>query len=299
MSDGQKDVDTKVSVIEEGSDTEIAKAAREAESMLGNAKRAAVAVQVQSAPTLADFFVVELNFSGLLKGVQKVEDRLLTKVFRLNKDQRNDMQYLRVKYYRMCDKLSIFRLNNKYVIPKRRIKEFEESYGEIEKEFEQLRQEIFSTLTSDWPNVVRQLKKTYPSLSISDKEIEALKPADLNFVSMTYNIRTIQSMLNELSGMKDIFLSDEFKTGELADRMEAQRKDILSAVKGEYDNKLQELGSVIDKLKSAVGKKGKRYEKLKLHAMELAEDAEDMAELMGEKDTMKTKLDAMKEMLIE
>ncbi len=46
-------------------------------------------------------------------------------------------------------------------------------------------------------------------------------------------------------------------------------------------------------------KKGKRYEKLKLHARELAEDAEDMAELMGEKDTMKTKLDAMKEMLVE
>ena len=35
-----------------------------------------------------------------------------------------------------------------------------------------------------------------------------------------------------------------------------------------------------------VGKKGKCYEKLKLHARELAEDAEDMAELMGEKDTM-------------
>ena len=53
-------------------------------------------------------------------------------------------------------------------------------------------------------------------------------------------------------------------------------------------------GGVIDKLKGAVGKKGKRYEKLKLHARELAED---MAELMGETDTMKTKLDAMKEML--
>ena len=36
-----------------------------------------------------------------------------------------------------------------------------------------------------------------------------------------------------------------------------------------------------------------------MHAKELAEDAEDMAELMGEKDTMKTKLDAMKEMLAE
>ncbi|MDG6933994.1 MAG: hypothetical protein JRN68_04800 [Nitrososphaerota archaeon] len=48
-----------------------------------------------------------------------------------------------------------------------------------------------------------------------------------------------------------------------------------------------------------VGKKGKRYEKLKLHARELVEDAEDMAELMGEKDTMKAKLDAMKEMLAE
>lgn len=197
----------------------------------------------------------------------------------------------------MCDKLSIFRLNNKHVIPKRRIKEFEKSYGEIEKEFEQLRQEVFDTLTNDWPNIVRQLKKTHPSLSITDKEIEALKPADLNFVSMTYNIRTIQSMLNELSGMKDIFLSDEFRTGELANRMDAQRRDILSAVKCEYDNKLQELEGVIDKLKGAVGKKGKRYEKLKLHGMELAEDAEYMAELMGEKDTMKTKLDAMKEML--
>ena len=106
-------------------------------------------------------------------------------------------------------------------------------------------------------------------------------------------------MLNELSGMKDIFLSDEFKTGELAGRMEAQRNDILSAVKNEYDGKLGELEAVIDKLKGAVKKKGKRYEKLKLHARELAEDAEDMAELMGEKDTMKTKLDAMKEMLVE
>ena len=299
MSDEQKDIDTKVSEIEDDSDMEIVKAAKEAETALNTAKGASIATQTQMSPNLADFFVVELNFSGLLKGVQKVEDRLLTKVFRLNKEQRNDMQYLRVKYYRMCDKLSIFRLNNKYVIPKRRIKEFEKSYGEIEKEFEQLRQEVFNTLTSDWPRIVGQLKMTHPTLSISDSEIEALKPADLNFVSMTYNIRTIQSMLNELSGMKDIFLSDEFKTGELANRMDAQRNDILSAVKGEYDNKLQELEGVIDKLKSAVGRKGKRYEKLKLHARELAEDAEDMAELMGEKDTMKTKLDAMKEMLVE
>ena len=46
-----------------------------------------------------------------------------------------------------------------------------------------------------------------------------------------------------------------------------------------------------------MSEKGKRYEKLKLHARELAEDAEDMAELMGEKDAMKTKLDVMKEMM--
>ncbi len=53
------------------------------------------------------------------------------------------------------------------------------------------------------------------------------------------------------------------------------------------------------RLKGAFGKKGKRYKKLKLHAMKLAEDAEDMAELIVEKDIMKTKLDAMKEMLAE
>jgi hypothetical protein len=106
-------------------------------------------------------------------------------------------------------------------------------------------------------------------------------------------------MLNELSGMKDIFLSDEFKTRQLAGGMEAQRNDILAAVKGEYDGKLGELEAVIDMLKGAVKKKGKRYEKLKLHAIELAEDAEDMAGLMGEKDRIKTKLDAMKEMLVE
>lgn len=52
-------------------------------------------------------------------------------------------------------------------------------------------------------------------------------------------------------------------------------------------------------LKGAVKQKGKRYETLKLHARELAEDADDMAGLMGEKETIKTKLDAMKEMLAE
>ena len=40
-------------------------------------------------------------------------------------------------------------------------------------------------------------------------------------------------------------------------------------------------------------------EKLQQHAGELAEDAEDIAELIGEKDMMKTKLGAMKEMLME
>ena len=106
-------------------------------------------------------------------------------------------------------------------------------------------------------------------------------------------------MLNELSGMKDIFLSDVFKTGELTGRLEAQRNDILSAVNDEYVSKLGELKSVIDKLKGAVKKKGKRYEKLTLHARELAEDAEGMASLMGEMETIRTKLDAMKEMLVE
>lgn len=42
-----------------------------------------------------------------------------------------------------------------------------------------------------------------------------------------------------------------------------------------------------------------KYEKLKLHARELAEDAKDMAGLMGEKEMIKTKLDVMKEMLAE
>ena len=83
--------------IEEDSDTEIAKAAREAASMLSVAKWTTAVAQMQGSPNLADFFVVELNFSGLLKGVLKVEDRLLTKVFRLNRDQSNDIQYLRVK----------------------------------------------------------------------------------------------------------------------------------------------------------------------------------------------------------
>lgn len=51
-----------------------------------------------------------------------------------------------------------YRLNNKYVLPKRRIKEFEKSYSEIEKEFEQLRQEMFNTLTSDWPRLVEDCR---------------------------------------------------------------------------------------------------------------------------------------------
>ncbi|MDG6997913.1 MAG: hypothetical protein JRN15_02230 [Nitrososphaerota archaeon] len=74
---------------------------------------------------------------------------------------------------------------------------------------------------------------------------------------------------------------------------------MLPAVKGEYDSKLSGLEAAIDKLKGSVEQKGKRYEKLKLHARELAEDADDMVGLMGEKETIKTKLDAMKEMLAE
>ena len=57
-------------------------------------------------------YIVELHLYGLAKSVSYIPaERVLTTVYRLIRDQRSQLQYFKVKLYRILNRLSIFRLD--------------------------------------------------------------------------------------------------------------------------------------------------------------------------------------------
>lgn len=253
--------------------------------------------QQQFQNILSNFFVVELHFSGLGYGKRKMEDHLLTAVFRLGKKHRNQMQYMKVQFYRLCDKYASFHLERKYVIPRRKLNEFEQHYREIETDFKQERKNIYNELTHNWPSIAADIRAKFPSLPITDKEIEDLKPTSIEFVTMDYEIRPMTAILEELKGMEQVMQASNM-TG-VAQRVGGQYQSLMATVQEEYQKKVKDLEETIVKMKEALAKKSKKAEKLKLRAQELGEDAQDMVEILGEPETMKSKLEAMMEELAE
>ena len=254
-------------------------------------------LQQQGSP-LERFYVVTLNTDGFGTSVSTLEERIRSTFIRMTPEQRAQVDYQKVKFYRTCSKLASFKLDKQWVIPRDRLNKLETAFKEIQVSFEAAKNEIYRDLTLNWTSIVDDVFKKHPDFPIPRDQIDDLRPTTPNFMSMDYSVRSLISVLNEMAGLKEILTSTDLNP-DIAERVERQKQLLASRIKVEYDKKIYDLQATVEKLKNIAKKKGKRFEKYTLDAHDMKADLEEMAGIIGEKDMLKTKLEGMLEFLAE
>ena len=253
--------------------------------------------QSQGSP-LERFYVVTLNTEGFGTNVATLEERIRSTFIRLTPKQRSQVDYQKVRFYRTCASLSSFKLDKQWVIPRDRLNKLEAEFKDIQIGFEAAKNEIYRDLTLNWATIVDEVFKKHPDFPIPRDKIDEIRPTSPNFMSMDYSVRSLISVLNEMSGLKEVLSSTDLNP-DIAERVERQKQLLASRIKVEYDKKIYDLQATVEKLKNIAKKKGKRFEKYTLDAHDMKVDLEEMAGIIGEKDMLKTKLEGMLEFLAE
>ncbi len=256
-----------------------------------------VSVQSQGSP-LERFYVVSLTTDGFGTSVSTLEERIRSTFIRMTPEQRAQVDYQKVKFYRTCSKLASFKLDKQWVIPRDRLNKLEAAFKEIQVSFEAAKNEIYRDLTLNWTSIVDEVFKKHPDFPIPRDQIDELRPTTPNFMSMDYSVRSLISVLNEMAGLKEVLSSTDLNP-DIAERVERQKQLLASRIKVEYDKKIYDLQATVEKLKNIAKKKGKRFEKYTLEAHDMQADLEEMSGIIGEKDMLKTKLEGMLEFLAE
>ncbi len=244
------------------------------------------------------FFVVELHAEGIGQRVTNFDEHVMSSFFRMDAPQKAKLEYLKVRFYRYCQKISSFRLDRRYVIPRQRLQKLEDEFRGIELEFIAARNEIYRELTVNWQKIVDDVYLRHPTFPLTRDEVDKMRPSSPEFVTMNYEIRSLVTLLSEMKGLQEVFDQDSMNP-DIARRLENQRDLITAKIRMQYEQKMKGLQEQVDKLKTIAKKKGKRYEKLRLTVSDGRDDLEEMAEIIGEKDTVKARLEGMLEFLAE
>jgi hypothetical protein len=247
---------------------------------------------------LERFFVVELGTEGFNTNISVLEEHIRSAFYRLDPEQRSKVDYQKVRFYRTCKKIASFKLDKQYVIPRDRLNTLEDEFKKIQIAFEGVKNEIYKDLTLHWKDIVSAIYKKHPTFPITPDKMDELYPSSPNFLTMSYQVRSLIAVLNEMKGLREVLSASDLNP-DIADRVEKQRQMLASKIRFEYEGKITKLNETIDRLKGIAKKKGKRYEKLSLQAVETKKDIEEMAEIVGEKDMLKTRLEGMLEFLAE
>lgn len=246
-------------------------------------------------------YVVELRTRGWAVGVSRSEEeRVLTTIFRLSKNQKNRLQQLKVKFYRVLAKYSVLRLGDKYVIPLKNLPEVERRFLEIQKEFNNLRREIFLDIVGKWDNMRLVLRNYALKHNILPDRIEKLKPDGEDFIDMYYLVFPLKLNISQMLYVSEELEKlakerDEYKS--LAARLKNEAENMTREIKTKYEEKIRELNKVIEQLNEAVSKQSKEIYRLRLKAREIASEASEVASFLGEEtiEDLKSRLEALKE----
>ena len=265
----------------------------------GNASASPASVNRNYLDLFSKFFIVEFSMKGVSDGVSSREERLYNKFFRIDRNQKSSLDKLSVYFYREVKRNAAFKLDKKYVVSERKLSRIEKKFGELEDEFKPLREEIFKDVTANWDAIIKDLGTAHPDLKFDPDKLDELKPGSIDFLKINYSLIPLKNKLKELDGLKDLFLSKEYKNPEIARRMENLKGEMETQIRKQYEEKFEDLTAKEEKLKKALKskKKAEYKEKLWEKANALTEDIQDMAELIGEEDSIRFRLDSMKELL--
>ena len=249
-------------------------------------------------------FIVQLHTRGWAVGVSYTpEERVLMSIFRLSHEQKNRLQYLKVKFYRYVGDRSICKFGEQYVVREGDLIEIEKFFkNEIEKPFLEERKAIFKELLEKWDEIEDRLTSYAKRHGINPSKISKLKPREETFLDLYYTVTPLDL---QISGVFDLARKFEEKSREaqeyraLAERIRRDAERRIAELKAIYEEKLAEMDNMVKKLKEAVREKEKELYKARL--MGLVEDAKDVAELLGEETTedLKAKLNALKEIFTQ
>ncbi|MEM3213321.1 MAG: hypothetical protein QXX88_00345 [Metallosphaera sp.] len=249
----------------------------------------------------SQMYIVELRTRGWAVGVSYTpEERILATIFRLSREQKNRLQYLKVKFYRTLNKLSIFTLGEKYVVSQKNLPDVEREFSMIYKEFLELRKEFYQDIISRWNEIQRKLEERLKAMGLPTSRIQRLKPNDESFLDMHYVVIPLSLTIDQLINVSEEFEKlakerDEYRAIARRIREEAERN--LAEVRRAYEDKIRELEMTIEELKKALKEKSREVYRLRLKVREVAEDAKEIAAFLGEEtlEDLKSKLEALKE----
>lgn len=247
-----------------------------------------------------NLMVLQLHFKGMSDGVSASEDRLMARIYRLSKDQRNKLQKIKVDVYRIFRRLSSFKVEGKFVVPRKSLPELEAAFAGCETDFKELREDLYKDLRTNWADIVKDLETKYKTLPVDFNDVAKMEPDSPTFLKMDYVINPLESLLNDMEGLKNVFMNGEIKSEEIAKRVEAQKDDLIKEIHVQYEKKLEQLTENVEKLKKAAKKnaKGSYIEKLQVKAEKNIDDLSEMASILGEDDALKTMIDGMQEALL-
>ncbi|MEM2498060.1 MAG: hypothetical protein QXR81_06795 [Candidatus Nezhaarchaeales archaeon] len=252
------------------------------------------------ATRVSQLYVVELHTRGWGVGVShSPEERILTTIFRLSRDQKNRLQYLKVKFYRAVKRWSVFTLGEKYVVPQRRLPEVEAGFKEVYSEFVKLRRKFFEEIAGRWEEIKKRLEERASRMGVS-VDLSRLKPSDEGFLDMRYTVTPLGLSVEQIINVSEEFEKlakerEEYRS--LASRLREEAERTMREVKEKYEEKVAELEKTVEKLKKALKEKGREAYRLKLRARMAASDAEEIAAFLGPEtvEDLRVKLEALKE----
>jgi len=251
---------------------------------------------------MADLYLIELHFSGIGKGItHSPEDRVVAAIHRLSSQDKNRLQYLKVKFYRMLDRNCVFKLREKYVVSSRNLVEVEREFQNLYAEFSDLRHEIYNKIISDWPRLVDKLKAYALKFGISPDKVEQLKPNADDFLELSYSITPLPQLLNQLKSLASDFKLKGGEYQQIAERVRRESEEIISEIKRRYEEKIKQLEALVEELKEALKKSERKSYELRLRLGEVAKEASEIAPLLGEEteEDLKQKLEALKKYFTE
>ncbi len=256
---------------------------------------------------VAKLFIVEFHTRGWVVGVSHTpEERVLTTFFRLSREQRNKLNYLRVKFYRLLARHKVFMLGGKYVVPLRALPLIEEEFQKIYKEFTVLRREFYDDITKRWDRILPQMKEIALRLGIPTMKLERLKPSSEEFIDAYYTITPLPNLISQIYRTYEDFMrmaeeKEEYRR--LAERVKAEAERMISEIKEEYEKRLEEMEKLVEKLKGELRARERKLYKARLAGMlrDTEETASDVADLLGEEtaEELYERLNAIKEVLTE
>jgi hypothetical protein len=252
------------------------------------------------------YYIVELRMTGLgvsLSYTDRVTKHVVTSIYRLSKYERSQLQYLKVKLYRVLDRLASFQLDDSYVLHAKRLREFEEEFREVYEEFKKIRRRVYEEVVQNWPTIRQGIVEFLSKAGNPDMEerLRRIDPpeSEEGLAELSYRLIPLNFLLkmSEMGVIDDEPVKERVRAEAEKIRREVERQYQLKILKleetiAEFEKKMREQEEQVRKLRSIL--RSREHYLAKLDG--LIREAEDVEEILGEEtaEELRNRVEALK-----